>query len=277
MKKPEQFFNLEFQRLAKLNNIEIVPDYQGRNAEFYDTIQEEFQKDIQFYLKKIGKEPLNILELGSGTGRIAIPLAKSGHTVYALDNSDDMHNILMANAPKEIKNRIIPIKASMIDFNIDVRFDYIILGLNTIFALSEEDDRIGCFKLVRKHLKEDGRFLIDLMLPSPEDLKNTKGLYDFSVLEGEEGKKGISVVYNRYDSKRQIMILNFLSIVIEKDDKVKFFITPAIEYYPSPGEMKLLLCNSGFEIESFCCDYEETPFEEDDTKRDLVICARITK
>jgi hypothetical protein len=165
----------------------------------------------------------------------------------------------------------------MTDFNIDVRFDYVILGLNTFFVLTKEDDRIRCFKLVRKHLKEDGRFLIDLMLPSPEELKNTKGKYEFSVLEGKEGKKCLSIVFNRYDAKRQSMIFNFLSIDIEKDDKVKFFITPAIEYYPSPGEMKLLLYNAGFEVESFWCDYEGTPFEDDDTKRDLVICARIAK
>lgn len=277
MRDLEQFFNPEFQRLSKLNFVQIVPDYQGRNAEFYDAIQGEFQRDIQFYLNKIGRDPLKILELGSGTGRIAIPLAKAGHTVYALDNSDDMHNILMAKVPTELKDRIIPIKASMTDFNIDDRFDYVILGLNTIFALAEEDDRIRCFKLVRKHLKEEGRFLIDLMLPSPEDLKNTKGKYELSVLEGEEGKKCLSVVFNRYDVKRQIMILNFLSIDVEPDGKAKFFITPAVEYYPSPGEMKLLLCNSGFEIESFWCDYEGTPFEDDAIKRDLVICARIAK
>ncbi len=277
MKNPEQIFNPEFQRLLKFNFVQIVPDYYGRNAEFYDSIQGEFQKDVNFYLRIIGKGSLKILELGSGTGRIAIPLAKAGHTIYALDNSDDMHNILMAKVPTELKNRIIPTKASMTDFNIDVRFDYVILGLNTIFALDEEDDRINCFKLVRKHLKEEGRFLIDFMLPSAEDLKNTKGKYELSVLEGEEGKKCLSVVFNRYDAKRQIMILNFLSIDIEKDDKAKFFITPAVEYYPSSEEMKLLLRNCGFEIESFWCDYEGTPFEDDATKRDLVICARIAK
>ncbi|MCL0098192.1 class I SAM-dependent methyltransferase, partial [Dehalococcoidia bacterium] len=271
----EQFFNSEFQKLSKLDCVQIVPDYQGRNVEFYDAIQGEYQEDVQFYLNKIGKGPLKILELGSGTGRTAIPLAKAGHTVYALDNSDDMHNILMAKVPTELKNRIIPIKASMTDFNIDVRFDYVILGLNTIFALAEEDDRIRCFKLVRKYLKGEGRFLVDLMLPSPEDLKNTKGKYELSVMETEEGKNCLSVVFNRYDAKRQIMILNYLSIDMEKDDKVKFFITPAVEYYPSPGEIKLLLRNCGFEIELFSCDYEGTPFEDDDTKRDLVICARI--
>jgi len=277
MKDLEQFLNSEFRKLSKLDFVQIVPDYRGRNAEFYDAIQGEFQKDVQFYLNKIGKGPLKILELGSGTGRIAIPLAKAGHTVYALDNSDDMHNILMAKVPTELKNRIIPIKASMTDFNIGVRFDYVILGLNTIFALAEGDDRIRCFKLVRKHLKEEGCFLIDLMLPSPEDLKNTKGKYSFSILEREKGKRCFSMVFSKYDAKLQLMILNFLSIDVGQDGKAKFFITPAVEYYPSPGEMKLLLCNSGFEIESFWCDYEGTPFGDDDTKRDLVICARIAK
>lgn len=276
MRDIEQFFNSEFQKLSKLDFVQIVPDFQGRNAELCDAIQ-EFQEDVPFYLNKIGKGALKILELGSGTGRIAIPLAKAGHTIYALDNSDDMHNILMAKIPAEIKSRIIPIKASMTDFSIDVRFDYVILGLNTIFLLTEGDDRIRCFKLVRKHLKEEGRFLIDLMLPSREDLRNTEGKYEFSVMESEEGKNFLSVVFNRYDAKRQIMILNFLSIDMGKDDKVKFFITPSVEYYPSPGEMKLLIRNCGFEIESFCCDYEGTPFEDDDRKGDLVICARITK
>lgn len=277
MRDLEQFFNSEFQKLSKLDFVQIVPDYCGRNAEFYDAIQSQFQEDIKFYLKIIGRNPCKILELGSGTGRIAIPLAEAGHIVYALDNSKDMHHILKLKVRAELRNRIIPIHSSMTDFRLDECFDYAILGLNNIFNLTEEQDRIRCFTLVRKHLKNDGRFLIDTTLPSPADLKKMDGTYNFSIIEGPENKRGFSIVYRKYDTKRQVMILNFLSIDVDSNGKAIFFITPALEYYPSPGEMRLLLHNTGFEIESFWCDYDGTPFEDDPTKLDMIICARIAK
>lgn len=76
----------------------------------------------------------------------------------------------------------------MTDFDLEHAFDYVILGLNTIFSLVEEKDGTGRFKLIRKHLEKEGRFLINLMLPSSEDLSNTKGEYRFSILEGPGSK-----------------------------------------------------------------------------------------
>lgn len=76
----------------------------------------------------------------------------------------------------------------MTDFDLEHAFDYVILGLHTIFSLVEEKDGTGCFKLVRKHLEKEGRFLIDLMFPSSEDLRNTEGKYRFSILEGPGSK-----------------------------------------------------------------------------------------
>ena len=95
--------------------------------------------------------------------------------------------------------------------------------------------------------------------------------------ERARGGTGLIVVGGAYVHRLGIGGINFLSIDVERDGKAKFFVTSAVEYYLSPGEMKLLLRDTGFEIESFSCDYEGTPFEDNALKRDLVICARIAK
>lgn len=272
---PMELFNTEFQKLAKLRHVRTEADYKDGISDFYDALQDGYQEDVAFFLKKTGKKPLTILELGGGTGRITIPLAKAGHTVYTLDNSQSMQRVLISKLDGKLKKRVIPVSAPMTDFRMDARFDYVILGLNTVFYLLKAEDRLSCFNCVRPHLKKNGRFIIDMMLPRVSDLQNIRGKYDFSVLDGPKNTKRLSLTFTKYDRKRQLQVLNFLSIDIKPDGKARFFITPSTEYYPSPGEMKLLLAQCGFQIESFCGDYKGTPFEDDTTKGDLVITARL--
>lgn len=271
---PLELFNAEFRELAKLRHVRTEADYKDGISDFYDALQDGYQQDVVFFLKKLGKKPLTVLELGGGTGRITIPLAKAGHTVYTLDNSQSMQRVLMSKLDGKLKKLVVPVNAPMTDFSLDARFDRVILGLNTVFYLLKAEDRLACFNRVKAHLKKNGRFIIDLMLPRISDLQNTRGKYDFSVLDGPKNTMRLSLTFTKYDRKRQLQVLNFLSIDLKPDGKAEFFITPSAEYYPSPGEMKLLLTQCGFKIESFCGDYKGTPFEDDATKGDLVITAR---
>ena len=187
-----EFLQPELVKLLALGAAELHADYHGINARLYDSVQGG-TRDVEYYVRTIGASPSTILELGSGTGRIAIPLTEAGHTVYALDNSPDMHELLRGKVPPHLRHRVIQVEADMRDFALDVLFDYVILGLNTVFALPEEESRRDCFRSVARHLKRDGEFILDFMLPSASLVSNKDGSYELSVYQ-ESQDRGNAVV-----------------------------------------------------------------------------------
>ena len=155
----------ELTQLVALGCAELQKDYHGVSARIYDSIQGG-GRDIAFYLNAVGPTPATILELGSGTGRVAISLAQAGHTVYALDSSPDMHRLLREKTPEPVQHRLVHVEADMCEFRLDARFDFVVLALNTVFTLVDEPSRRACLRCVRSHPKPNGRFLVDFTIPT---------------------------------------------------------------------------------------------------------------
>ena len=272
LKNPQDFLCREFKKLVDCGAAKLVPDYTGINALRYDS-REDFNLDVDFYLRLAGA-PCRILELGSGTGRIALPLARAGHKVWALDNSADMHAILKGKLDGSLSGLVTQVQSSMADFEIDGIFDLAILGLDTFFQLTEEAERKNCFAAVRRHLRPGGRFLVDASLPFARDSKALDGRYGFFAESAREGKTVFCVRHTEYYPKRQFSVDSYLYAQISADGGTELFVTPSVEYHPAPGELRLLLEGAGFEIISFDCDYSKTPFTDASARTDMVVLAQ---
>jgi len=249
----------------------LVPDYTGINALRYDSLQ-DYNLDVDYYLRVAGAAG-RILELGSGTGRIALPLARAGCKVCALDNSADMQAVLQSKLDAKTAPLITQVTASMADFDINGVFDLAILGLNTLFALIGEKERKACFAAVHRHLRPGGHFIIDASMPFARDAKLLSGAYSFSSETGNDKKPSFCVVRSEYRAKEQLLVGNYLYGSCGSDGKAELFVTPAAEYHPSPGELRLLLEGAGFEIAAFDCDYAGTPFADASARQDMVVTA----
>jgi len=264
----------ELLKLLALGAAELHADYHGINARLYDSVQGG-NRDVEYYLSTIGASPATILELGSGTGRIAIPLAEAGHTVYALDNSPDMHELLRGKVPAHLRDSIVQVEADMRDFALDMLFDYAILGLNTVFALLEEESRQDCFGSVARHLKPDGKFILDFMLPSASLVSNKDGSYELSVYQQSQDRGNAVVTYSRYDADRRLSILNFLTLEISDGKLSRAYVTPAVEYYPPVDEIQSLIQEAGMEVVQTLSDYNGTPFSDTSEGGDVIMVARL--
>jgi SAM-dependent methyltransferase len=143
-----------------------MPDYSAetygeRIADVYDQWYSEFDPatiDILAELAKGGK----VLELGIGTGRIALPLAKAGVAVQGVDASESM----VARLRSKPGGENIPITiASLPDIPVDGQFSLVYVVFNTFFCLLTQQEQICCFQNVARHLSANGVFVIEAFIP----------------------------------------------------------------------------------------------------------------
>jgi SAM-dependent methyltransferase len=102
------------------------------------------------------------LELGVGTGRIALPLARTGVEVHGIDLSPDMVARLRAKAGGD------DIGITIGDFataSVSGTFRLAYLIYNTIENLTSQDDQVACFCNVARHLEPGGCFVVEVEIP----------------------------------------------------------------------------------------------------------------
>lgn len=102
------------------------------------------------------------LELGIGTGRIALPLAARGVPVHGIDASEAMVERLREKAGG---NAIPVTMGDFADAAVEGQFSLIYVVFNTFFALLTQDEQVRCFENVAKRLAPDGVFLIEAFVP----------------------------------------------------------------------------------------------------------------
>ncbi len=109
-----------------------------------------------------GDEPGRVLELGAGTGRLAIPLATSGLAVTALDASAAMLRRLRERDPAQ------RVTAVLGDMTADLPpgpFDVVLVAYNTLFNLLRAEDQAACFRAVADRLAPGGVFVVEVFVP----------------------------------------------------------------------------------------------------------------
>ncbi len=137
--------------------------YGERIAEVYDEwpgIPQDTEATVAFLARLAGSGP--VLELGIGTGRLAIPLARRGLRVHGIDASEAM----VAKLRAKPGGGDIPVTVG--DFaDVAVRgpFSLVFVVFNTFFALLAQDDQVRCFANAAARLTTDGVFVIEAFVP----------------------------------------------------------------------------------------------------------------
>ena len=145
-----------------------MPDYDAatygdRIAEVYDewfAVPSDTEETVGFLSELAGAGP--VLELGIGTGRVALPLAQRGHAVHGVDASEAMVEKLRAKAGGES----IPVSiGDFAELDIEGEFSLVYVVFNTFFALLSQEDQVRCFASVGRRVREGGVFVIEAFVP----------------------------------------------------------------------------------------------------------------
>lgn len=176
-------------------------EFQGFFAEFYDLLHDGCG-DAELYpelLKQYGK---NILELGSGTGRIVIPLAKAGFRVTGIEYEPDMIRLMEEkDYPRE---NLKAVRADARDFDLGERFDVILLSCNFINHFPDARDVVSALACCRRHLNPEGWVIIDCSVPDTAYMARTSGEEETLVFKTARGTEIRDYFLPRYDLLNQV-------------------------------------------------------------------------
>jgi len=149
------------------------------NPHLYDlTTPDSFRGDVEFYLRKAKASGGPVLELGAGTGRITLAIARSGVTVHALDANPDMLEALndkLATEPSDVHNRVVVVEGDMRTFKLPERFPLIICPYRAFLHNLTEADQLACLRQVRGHLAPGGCFAFNVYYPTLEFMSHHTG------------------------------------------------------------------------------------------------------
>jgi SAM-dependent methyltransferase len=191
------------------------------------------------------------LELGIGTGRIALPLAQRGIRVHGIDLSGAMVARLRAKPGAE------QIAVTIGDFattTVEGRFSVAYLVFNTIMNLTTQDEQIACFQNVAAHLEPGGCFVIEVMVPALQRLPPGETVRAFDVSATRLG-------FDEYDVASQGLISHHYSVV---DDKLEVVSMPF--RYVWPSELDLMARLAAMTLRQRWSGWTREPFTSDSTR-----------
>ncbi len=215
-------------------------------ADFYDRLTHDIDyirwaDYLQSAFRKFGKDPNLILELGCGTGSLAVELSKRGYDMIALDSSISMLNKAYEKARK-INSDILFLNQDMRSFELYGTVDAIVCLLDSINYITSVEDIKKVFKLVNNYLNPGGLFIFDVN--SPHKLSTVLGNQTFYELDED-----ISWVWkNTYDSKNKTTTFDITFFVKNKEGLYERYDENHVEKVFTGDEIKEALASSSLEI-----------------------------
>lgn len=191
-----------------------------------------------------------LLELGVGTGRIAVPMAERGHKVVGVDTSPEM---LAQLAKKDPDQRIQLVEADMIDPPVDGPFNVVTLLYNTIAALLDQDLQVRCVASAASLLAEDGFFVVEAKVPIFA-LSATPTI-NMTPLD-EEQLRTLSFEVIHHDHLTQSLRYRHVYLA---GDGVK--ILPSVHRYVHISELDLMARLAGLELVARYGDWDRGPVQ----------------
>ncbi|MFF4630214.1 class I SAM-dependent DNA methyltransferase [Streptomyces griseorubiginosus] len=185
------------------------------------------------------------LELGIGTGRIALPLAGRGVEVHGIELSPAMADRLRAKPGGEA------IGVTLGDFattRAPGTFSVAYLVFNTIMNLTSQDAQVDCFRNVAAHLEPGGTFVIEVTVPQLRRLPPGQNAVPFHVGETRLG-------FDTYDTATQAMASHHVRVV---DGRGSFRSIPF--RYVWPAELDLMARLAGMRLRDRWADWSGAPF-----------------
>lgn len=247
------------------------PNYRVDNliydANIYDGLN-AFLNDLKFYKKWLPKvSNARILELCCGTGRLTIPIAKEGYSICGVDNSFPMLEQAKLKASKE-GLKIEFIEADIRTLDLPNKYDLIFIAFNSIHHLYRNQDLFDTLNVVKKHLKDDGLFLLDCFNPNIHYIVNAeKELSKIAEYTTDDGRRVAIKQIMKYESKTQINRIKWHYFI---DDE--FHSVQALDmrmYFPQ--ELDTYLKWLGFSIIHKFGSFDED-FFNDDSEKQLFVC-----
>ena len=244
--------------------------------DYYDIVSSGLEHDVEFYVNLAEEVEGKVLELGCGTGRVTIPIARSEKEIVGLDS-----NPFMLDKGKKkgkmarIGNHMQFVEGDMREFRFRETFSLIIIPYRSFLHLLTVKEQLDTLCNIYRHLSPGGLIALNMFVPHIKSLyeedhkSSTRGIYD---IPGSEDRLAVWD-YTRFDHYMQIAeIIRQYERLNVKGEVIQRIISPLHIRYVYPFELHHLLKLSGFKVLQKYGDFYKTPFGPESTE--LIIVAR---
>ena len=242
------------------------PDRAEALARLYDLDLAADPGDLNLYLAMAARTGGPIVELCSGTGRIAIPLAAAGHEVTGVDIDPAM----VARAVNRAKG-IGPDRVERVSIVVGDLFDVAIpgggtfglgiLALNSILLLGGPREQRRAIAVMAGLLAPGGVAVVDLWLPMAEDLVRFDGRIGLEWVrtDPETGVDVIKTTAAWYDSATRALTLTTIFDLSDPGGPVRRWVREDAMHLLSADDLRMYAEDAGLEVEVVAGDYDLSP------------------
>jgi SAM-dependent methyltransferase len=237
-------------------------------SEFYDFIEPyRARPDLDFYVELAQASGGPVLEVGCGTGRVLIPVAQSGVAIAGLDLSPGMLEICrrkLAEEPADVQARVSLHPGDMRDFDLGRTFALATTPFRAFQHLETAEDQLSCLAAIHRHLRPDGRLVLDLFNPGLPYLTDEARFEewgdepDLLMPDGRRVRRRFRIA--RRDWFRQIQDSEIIYHVTHPDGREERLVHSFPMRYIFRYEAEHLLARSGFEVEALYADFQRSPY-----------------
>jgi SAM-dependent methyltransferase len=214
-------------------------------ARLYDAWSTGVVEDISFYVDEALASGGPVVELGVGTGRIAIPTAMAGVHVIGVDSSAQMLAVCLAAADAAgVSARVDLREGDLRRPPVEERVPLVTCPFRAYLHLTGDDERLEALAAARDLLLPGGKLVFDVFAPSAEDIEETDGRW----LEREPG------IFERADWDRTAQTLT-LSVRGERGESSMTL------WWLEPQRWQTLLAEAGFVVEACYGWFDRRPYD----------------
>lgn len=262
---------------------ESAVDTYALSARYYDAAYAAANLvDVSFYLalaKEIGGP---VLEIGCGTGRVLLPIARAGIEIHGLDQSSAMLDVLnqkLAREPDEIRHRVTLHSGDMRSARLNIQFPLVIIPFRPLQHMHTIDDQIAALRTAAAHLNDRGRFVFDVFHPKFDLMLSGIGEERLEMEWPVEDRPG--TIIRRFfrkdstDKVRQSFSGTFIYRTFEGDRLVREETAPLHMTGYSYPQLRALFLLADLEVVEEYGSFAKTPL--DNTATEMIFVLRKSK
>lgn len=240
-------------------------------AHYYNLEYANYSADIEFYVQLARwldpDQSAALLEIGCGTGRVAIALAEAGFRITALDLSPGMLDLCMKQAQKRnVADKVLPVCADVrkLEGMAPERYGLALCALNTFAYLTNTEDQLRALNAVRRLLIADGLLVLDLTPPLPDLLLPANGetIHQGSFPDPHTGDILHKFVAGTVEYSTQLHRVTILYDLEAADGTLRRTSQQISLRWTCRYEMELLLQAAGYTVENVYGDYDLEEYGE---------------
>ena len=241
------------------------------------------RRDVDFYVDEATNVRGRVLEVGCGTGRILLPIARSGRAIEGVDASPEMLDrcrTKLREEPDGVQRRVTLHQGDARSFDIGRQFALVTAPFRVVQHLTTVDDQLGFLDSAARHLAPGGQLVFDVFNPNFAALVSADGIEredtpNTTLPDGRSFRRTGRVARVRWiDQVSEIELIYYVSG--KAGEPVERHVQSFDMRWFLRAELVHLLARAGFRVRSIYGDFDRSPLTGKSPEQ--IVCAeRITK